>query len=155
MHLRLYGMMTSETTTFKISRFGKILTAALPYKLGDYDNHGIHDTHLKSTPQDLFYPQDFERKDLINMIDDQLDELEIILAKLGQARPYKGQAKKSSMFFGLDILVRTNGELILMEVNHKVGMSTKLQGTSESIAFGIRVDDWKWEQTKHLFDQRA
>ena len=152
MHLRLYGIMTSETTTFKISRFGKILTAAQPYKLDEFDNDLIHDTHLKSSPRDIFYPEEFERLDLLPFINQQLDELEVILAGLGQARPYSGQADKSYMFFGLDLLVRKSGHLILMEVNHKVGMSTILQGTKESVAFGIRVDDWKWENIKFLFD---
>jgi hypothetical protein len=53
----LFGQKDSSASPGETARpRGKILTAGLPYTRSDYDNPAIHDTHAKTTKENLFFP---------------------------------------------------------------------------------------------------
>jgi hypothetical protein len=121
-HLRLYGINLSDRSGFWIARgHGKILTAAKLFALANFADKGIHDTHLDSTPRDIIYPEDFPRPELLPQINGQLDQIEEALAKLSHPKPYP-QATRSFYIYGIDVMVRENGQIVLIEVNDRIGM---------------------------------
>jgi hypothetical protein len=149
-HVRLYGII-STGISFKISRFGSILTAGLPFKLEDFSNKLIHDTHGKTTERKIFYPEEFERQDLLDRVNLQLDELEIELGRLCDPKPYS-QAETAYTVLGIDLMVRTNGEIVLIEINDRPGLQPLHDLADEEYERSCRMlDEWIWENIKHLF----
>ena len=149
-HIRLYGIVSSGKP-FKISRFGSILTAALPFRREDFSNKLIHDTHGKTTERETLFPEEFERQDLLEVFNQQLDELEIELDKLCKPKPYP-QAERAYILLGIDLMVRTTGEIVLIEINDRPGLQPcngKITEEYQRLCFVL--DEWIWENIKHLF----
>jgi hypothetical protein len=117
-HLRLYGISISGSGKFSIAKYGKIITAAAPFILGDYDNKAIHDTHLKGAEKDLTFPDDYPSD--TNPVYEQLAALEVELSKLSNPLP-QPSAKRSFHVFGLDVMVDLAGKIYLLEINERPG----------------------------------
>jgi hypothetical protein len=118
-HLRLHGINLSTREGFWIAReHGRIFTAAKPFIMSDFEDKSIHDTHNISTPRDLFFPEDFPAPELLGKINTQLDAIEKALAKLSSPRPYP-QARRSFQVYGIDLMVRTDGTIVLIELNER------------------------------------
>jgi hypothetical protein len=65
MHLRMYWLVIAAGDagpfrTLLWEACGKILTAAKPYVRDCWQDKTIHDTHVGSTPQNLFWPDDLD-----------------------------------------------------------------------------------------------
>lgn len=131
-HLRMYLLIRAKTKTlpaiWSFHKTGKILTAELPYKMSDFHNKKIHDTHMDSTDDDYFYPDDMKKsKSELEYLNSQMIEIckncfEIVSESI------KGfdETKTAFEVFGLDFLVDANNKVYLLELNDKVGYeSTK------------------------------
>lgn len=146
MHLRMYLLTVFDGVAARtvLAPFGKILTAALPFTLGDYQNPAIHDTHMGSTDRDYYYPENYVGPD----ISEQLASLAADLAPIAnEARPYK-TSYAGCQYYGLDIMVNA-GKIVLIEVNDKVGLETK-----GDKGFYSRFANWLWQEISPNVTQR-
>lgn len=127
-HLRMYLLIhTYPQFSYQFWETGKILTAKLPFKNEDYHNSDIHDTHLKSTPRNLFFPKDAIKgckltKKNIQHIYSQIQEIADVLGILmrDNAKTY-AESKIGCEIFGLDLMITDDLNVILIEVNDRVG----------------------------------
>lgn len=126
-HLRLYFMMGLIDGFFvsKLFDFYEIFTALKPYKKSDWTNKDIHDTHGSNSEIDIIYPITIVDSHFYNnyqftylpKINDCLKYISKIASN--KIRPYS-QAKNAFEIFGCDVLLKDDGNIILMEINDKV-----------------------------------
>lgn len=150
-HLRMYWLVRPSfknnpfyQTLFNI---GKILTAKLQYKNDDYENNLIHDTHADTTPRNLFFPQDINlNQEQINKI---FKKMRKILKNVGDileknnVGPYE-ESKYAFEVFGCDFLIQDNFNVILMEINDKVGMWSVKNDTNIEYYDNFTKEYYKW-----------
>jgi glutathione synthase/RimK-type ligase-like ATP-grasp enzyme len=117
MHLRCYFMISIINNVFKsyLLETGKILTAKLPYIEDDYLNKDIHDSHVKSTECDYFFPEDLiKHKSVQNMsefykIMDKIRIIFNIISKIGFTTfEIYPNAKNAYEIYGADFIVTQN-----------------------------------------------
>lgn len=118
-HLRVY-LFVSTWGRWELYPRYRIITAALPYKKGDWQNKAIHDTHLKSTDKDYFYYLGGDMYDA--KTDLRIQRICKELVKHIQAKSYP-ESKAGYERLGLDFLVKESGTPILLEVNNNSGVS--------------------------------
>lgn len=125
-HIRMYMLINIYPKyECKMFNIGKIMTAKLPYIASDYHNKEIHDTHMGSTPKNLFFPKDFSNvlseKDIKSILG-QTKEIVDVLGEIYKpyAIPYP-ESKTAFEIFGIDFMVDSSLNVFLIEVNDKVG----------------------------------
>ena len=102
------------------------MTAALPYRDGDYANPDIHDTHVKSTPRNLFFPSDLDGvspeqcRRLFVQMENVLSCVGELL-RLAHVGSYK-ESRYAYEVFGCDFLVTRDMRPVLLEINQRIGM---------------------------------
>lgn len=131
-HLRTYLLVCSLNDSKSGSRymtkflnFYELYHALKPYKNIDYSNHDIHDTHFGSTERDFICPADLPsdlQKKMNDIIYPKMRECMLLISKMFRpyARPYP-EAKNAFELFGCDFLIRDNNEVVLMEINDRIG----------------------------------
>jgi hypothetical protein len=151
-HLRLYMLVRNNRRPSIARRHGRILTAADPYKQADWSNKRIHDTHVKSTRADFLYPRDFPAQDMLPGINEQLNALEVTLSTLcADITPYTAQAKSAYEIFGLDIMVRADGRVVLIEINDNWGCKFEDKNGADFKHFARLHNEWMWEHIADMF----
>jgi hypothetical protein len=133
----LVSFINGVFNSFLLS-FGKILTAKDKYDLSKPFTKHIHDTHFKSTDNDYFFPNDFTTDTIGKKVDSLV--INTIYNKCkkicsGITKIIKTEQKNTSLLypkqkngyyiFGLDLLIRDNLELVLIECNDQSGMDCK------------------------------
>eukprot|EP00727_Mastigamoeba_balamuthi_P005080 m51a1_g14570 hypothetical protein (399) ;mRNA; r:1068283-1069650 len=124
MHLRMYWLVRAEPFGEQLWERGKVLTASERYSAADLASDAVHDTHAKSTPRNLFFPEDVELGDAERA--SVLAQMRAVMAAVGDvlrghAVPYK-ESRSAYEVFGCDFLVeRQTLRPVLMEVNERVG----------------------------------
>jgi hypothetical protein len=146
MHLRMYIIGTARGC--KICRTADISTAALPYTQGDWQNERVHDTHFKSTPRDLYYPEDYPGDQ--SVLEPQLDELEAYLTDNFKFAPFE-TAEQSYQIFGADFMVE-DGKLKVIEINSKPGMYRKEEHSEKTENFRRKIDQWIFDNISWMFE---
>lgn len=134
-HLRLYYVISLINDTFNtfLWNIGKIMTAEKPFDMNIPFTKDKHDTHLKSTDDDYFYPKDFNKNlnKKINIEDDKIiyNKIKLICKAISQVIK-KSKSKllypnEKNMYhlFGLDIMVRDNLEPVFIELNEQPGLN--------------------------------
>jgi hypothetical protein len=144
-HLRAYLLVHNYGgLTVKFAPFAKIITAAKPYVKDHYNDKEIHDTHMASTDADYWFPEDFPVREFVAPIFVQMAQMaECIkecLAKKGM-RAYSN-ANTAYEIYGADLLVASDGELVLIEINDMVGYSCK--GAAKE--FFEKRARWEWDE---------
>jgi hypothetical protein len=127
---------------------GKMFTGGKPYVNDHFGDDSIHDTHAKSTDGDLFFPADLARggiaesERLQQHIWEQMQEVMTCVSRvlLPHARGYC-ESLHACEVFGLDFLVRSDGRIVLMEVNDKVGYAFNSPATS-AVPFSTKFFNW-------------
>lgn len=116
-HIRRYWLV-STNHIHNMCEIGKIITAAEDYKQSDYSNKKIHDTHMKSTPRDLFYPEDLPKTINKDKIEKQMQYILDIIYKMF-ARNIKtfSETKYAYEVFGIDFMIDSNETVYLIEIN--------------------------------------
>jgi hypothetical protein len=145
-HLRVFMVIVCDGVgdlikpTAKIYPNYRIRTAKNKYKTSEYENTYIHDTHAKDTIGSLDFESNFTPDDITNSNDKPLsnnfDELKqtvsrqiIEIGELMTAIAIKNKfrgfpdCERVYELFGLDILVRDDGSLILIECNQDPGVA--------------------------------
>jgi hypothetical protein len=110
--------------------FCRLYHAKLPYKNDDWENKEIHDTHLKSTSRNIFAPDDIPDpimksafvKKAWPKIQDCMQYVSKILEKY--CTPYDN-AKNAFEIFGCDIMVQSDYNIKLIEINEHTGLDLK------------------------------
>jgi hypothetical protein len=132
-HLRIYYIITvnSLEVRFGVYRTGEIAIGQLPYKMEDWGNKKIHDTHLKYGNYRQF-PVDYTgaftqsaSADVYKQIRDILAAISRLIA--GQIKPY-AEATNCFHLFGCDFMVDGDGRVVLIEINISPDVDTEVDG---------------------------
>ena len=141
-HLRIYyivAILEGEISCFFLDK-GKILTAKDPYNIDVPFSKGVHDSHLDSTDADYFFPNDLIQENISSLKKDSYSEnifdtilegireiakgISNIVIGVSKGKPnsllFENQ-KNGYYIYGLDILVKDNLELVLVECNNIPG----------------------------------
>jgi GNAT superfamily N-acetyltransferase len=135
-HLRLYLLIRAGAPEIDVPYRaelwpeGKIITAAEIYQEGDYDRPQIHDTHMKSTPDDYIFPNELQIPPGLNPDRARASiqtQLEAIAQSLGQIMAPHAHPLPESHYgfeiFGLDLMIQTvqgQPRVLLLEANTRV-----------------------------------
>jgi hypothetical protein len=138
-HLRTYliaGVVSGQYVA-KFLDFYELYHALKPYHNSDYSNHDIHDTHFGSTDQDYICPQDLPKAlqtRFNKYVYPNMRVCMLFVAKMfsSVAKPYP-ESQNAFEIFGCDFLVRDNNEVVLMEINDRIGF--KKYTTEKRIEF--------------------
>ncbi len=118
-HMRSYYLVHHEKSY--VYNHSQIYTAKSPYKNSDFQNKDIHDTHMKNSIKDLYFPESLK----ISKKDKSIIQGKIIdlLQKLNLIRKYKcfQESKDCYEILGVDLMVTKDMELKILEINDKLG----------------------------------
>ena len=107
----------------------RIITAKLPFKLSDFSNPEIHDSHLKSTDADYYFPQDFTTENmgititpeiittLLSKIRDIMKKVAMVAANDKEPVKLYNNHKNGFHILGPDIMITQDLNPILLEIN--------------------------------------
>lgn len=128
-HIRTFLMASiihGKFSTYMLD-FGRIFISKLPYVSTDWNNPEIHDTHMKSTPEDWFFPLDFTnantgRTDInveaIYNIFKQIRKIFIAVSKLlSKSVGLYDNVQNGFNIFGVDLMIRDDLSVVLIECN--------------------------------------
>jgi len=149
-HLRMYLLInTFPKYSHKLWKIGKIITAREKYASENYANKLIHDTHMKSTPKNIFFPENldgFSEKDKKYMFQ-QMEEITTAIAEIYKryAKPYP-ESKAAFEVFGLDFMIDDKLTVKIIELNDRVGYAPA-QGNAdkEFKLFSKRYYKWAYK----------
>lgn len=132
LHLRCFflaSIINGVFTTYFFD-FYRIYHAKLPFILGDWHNPAIHDTHLKSTDTNVFAPEDIidpeMKRKFIEIVNPKIEDCMFYVSKILEpyCEPYPN-AVNAFEIFGVDIMVRDNYDIVLVEINEHTGLELK------------------------------
>lgn len=157
-HLRVWFLASIINSTFSayMLDFARILTAKLPYQQSNWNNPDIHDTHLKSSDRDWFFPDDFTNSNITTpetnpetnpgknqseMIPDIINQNRVILTAvaklLSETVELYDNVKNGFNVFGVDLMItsdsRGNAKVVLLECNSEGTYKTKESGTHKKL----------------------
>jgi len=152
-HIRTYLMISKikdlkkETFIWKWSFFhqGKILTAQENYINDNWDNKLIHDTHIKSTQDDFYFPQDLNLDKFIE--DDIIKQMENIcyeifnIVKISNIKTFN-EVVNSFEVLGIDFMILDDYTVKILEVNNKLGYGIINQGTDKVNQYTFDFFNW-------------
>lgn len=139
-HLRMYILINSDLT-WSFWEKGKAMTAELEYKKSDWTNKKIHDSHGKTTPKDIYFPDDILQKNKIKDIINQMKYILNAVAKIIEPniKCYQ-ESEKCCEIFGIDFMITDDYIVKLIEINAEAG-------------YGYKDDNKKYkEYCKEYFD---
>lgn len=117
-HLRVYLFATTWGVFRRYPEY-RIITAKSDFVLDNWDREDIHDTHLKWTDADYFFRPDGDL--YIEKTDKQITEVCDEIIRHLNPKPYKESTAAYEML-GLDFLVKSDGDVVLLEVNTNAGI---------------------------------
>ena len=151
-HIRSYLLIskiknTNNSFNWKWSFFhqGKILTAQDDYINDDWDNKFIHDTHIKSTQDDFYFPQDlfldkFIEDDIIQQMKNVCFEIFNII-KSSNIKTFN-EVINSFEILGLDFMILDDYTVKILEVNNKLGFGVINQGSDKVNQYTYDFFNW-------------
>lgn len=107
-----------------IGKTFSIITAAHEYVRTDYSNKDIHDTHVKKSIQGLLFPRDADKEtsdQIFNSIKELFYHVTQIMRK--QRIGCYPDSKKCFEVYGADIMVTSDHEVKLLEINNNAGFT--------------------------------
>jgi len=127
-HMRVYFLYTylNQKAEGYLLDIAKIFTAKNKFVLEDYLNLDIHDTHLSSTPQPIYYERDFTKEygeKMTQKINKQMKTMFKSVLQCLNAKCYS-ESKDCYELFGADVMITDTFQIKLIEVNTKIGMGT-------------------------------
>ena len=154
-HLRIYLIIATATNRKPFQSVicrtvMKILTAGKDYNLDDLTDKEVHDTHAKTTPYNMLYPEDFHiTPEQDRQLHAQLDDLETMFGNVmrDKAAPYPDSTYGYEIF-GCDMMIDSVDNqlrLALLEINSNIGLSVRpLRNASDTrhLDYGNRFFDW-------------
>lgn len=108
-----------------VGRKFSIITANKEYVHGNYNDKDIHDTHIKKSIKNIFFPEDFDQN-LVNEINNQVIELFYhitnIMNSIDSSMCYQ-DSKKCYIVAGADIMITNTYQIKLLELNINAGFT--------------------------------
>jgi hypothetical protein len=153
-HLRMYWMVCPDRNGVYQSHLyniGKIVTAQDDFRLDDFQNPNIHDTHFKSTPVNRYFPYDLASENWIQKteIDDYYSQMATVLDCAFQILKPEIKSYPESKYgfevFGCDFMITTDNVVKLLEINarHDYGVHDMEKMNSEGfVKFCEGFYDW-------------
>ena len=154
-HIRTFLLASIINGKFKtdILDFGRIFTAREKYKQNDWNNTDIHDTHMKSTVKDWFFPKDFTNENISslsgvgnsNLLPDNTFEIVYDIFKqihnifnsvsklLEETAGVYENVKNGFNIFGIDLMIKDDFTVILIECNAEGTYKSKEPETHKKI----------------------
>jgi hypothetical protein len=121
-HIRMYLLINLfPSYSHKLFDIGKIITAKEEYKQSDFENKDIHDTHMKSTSKNMFFPHDLCCVDIEKIMIQMIritDSVSDMFEEYAKSYP---ESKTAFELFGLDFMVDSSLNVFLIELNDRVG----------------------------------
>jgi hypothetical protein len=131
-HLRVYYAISliNGKTNSHVFDFYEPFTALKPYKKSAWDDSDIHDTHARGTEKELVWPEDISNIQMKNEFQYKYvpkirECLGLITEMVNGKLDRYSEADNAFEVFGCDFLLLDDGEVILMEINDKVGFNFK------------------------------
>jgi hypothetical protein len=129
-HMRAYYMVYHDDKLGKMRGFIfkqlPIAVAKLPFVLSDFGNKDIHDTHFNGV-YDTFFPTDTTTlftAQQVEMIWEKLCIMFYHVLQISDAKCYQ-ENKKCYHVYGADIMITTDLELKLLEINSYIGLCSE------------------------------
>lgn len=141
-HLRMYLLVNIfPKYSHKLWEIGKIITAKKKYEPTKYDDKEIHDTHMKHTAKNMFFPKHLVGIDTDHIMK-QMVTISDAIAKIFEkhAKPYP-ESKTAFEVYGLDFMVDSTLNVFLIELNDRVGYAP---------ALGVRDKEFKQFNKKYF-----
>jgi hypothetical protein len=126
----------------------KILTAKLEYKNGEWLNKDIHDTHINTTLDDYYFPQDLHLSDEI--INEMFKNLLFIcknvfkIVKKSDIKTFD-EVVNSFEILGLDFMILDDYSIKLIEVNNKLGYGVLNKNSDKVKKYSFDFFEWIYE----------
>jgi hypothetical protein len=143
-HIRMYYLVSFINGIVNSFLFdiGEIITAKLQFNTNLPFSKDVHDTHAESTDADYFYPKDFNEVNLgLPITKKILDELmsKCMIICSGITNVFKAHKNKilfenqdnGYYLYGIDVLVKSNFEPVIIEINGKPSFGMKTLENSE------------------------
>jgi len=138
-HLRMYMINfvdDNNVTRTWFSRYGVIVTAKEKYINDDYLNPLIHDSHLKTTEVDRYFPDDFEAEFgsiLTRNVFAKMKEIVKYVASFQKLSNYT-ETENGYAIHGCDFIISSDKEVKLLEVNDQTSLATKAEKNKKFLA---------------------
>ena len=146
-HVRMYILINSDKT-WSFWEKGRVITANLDYKKGDWTNKDIHDTHVKSTSNDLYFPEDILPTKKYKHI---YKQMELILSAVADIiKPHVKcyeESKYCCEVFGIDFMITDDYVVKLIEINAEAGYTMKDKDNKKFKAFCSAYFDWFYKES--------
>jgi hypothetical protein len=148
-HIRMYFMVClgpNNEFTWHMWDRGKIVTAELDYKEDDYMNPKIHDSHFKSTPKNLYYPEDL--KESSENILTQMREILHIAAEVIQPHV---KPRPESIYgfevFGVDFMLTDKLDVKLIEINARHDYGHPIGDEKRFAEYSAAFHEWMYSNS--------
>lgn len=104
----------------------------------------IHDTHGKTTPRDLYFPQDLHLSDGdLQVVQNQLADMSRQVGHYGlKYLSVYDESQSGYHVFGIDVMITSGLEVKILEINSDPGLNMQCDNVAECSAFKMRF--WKW-----------
>lgn len=145
---------------WSIFKKSKILTAAKPYKKGDWKNKEIHDTHAESTDDDYFFPEDLVKYSNIKLSQEnqmdiykQIHDIGNLLFNIIKSKNPKTFEETVNSFeiLGIDFMITDKLEVKMLEVNSQLGY--KINQPDNPVVMNYNYDFFEWVYNKTIRKQ--
>lgn len=146
-HIRMYYLVSyiNGVVNSFLFNIGEIFTAKIEFNTDIPFLKEVHDTHSKSTDDDYFFPKEFNNKNLnIPMSQQILNEFQEKCKIICKSITKVFIANKDKILFnnqdngyylyGLDILVKSNLDPVIIEINTNPGFGNKTLEKSEYLS---------------------
>lgn len=153
-HIRAYILVNSgkpfgpEGFSWSFWRRGKLFTADLPYEKDKWTNKRIHDTHGKTTPRDIYFPEDIFNEEQTEEV---IKQMRLILnAAANIVKPHTKPYEESTYgceIFGIDFMVTDTLIVKLIEINAEAGYGYKDKEYSKYRQYCREYFDWFYSNT--------
>jgi hypothetical protein len=137
-HLRMYMINfvdENKVTRTWFSRYGVIVTAKEKYVNDDYLNPLIHDSHLKTTEVDRYFPDDFAEEFgtvMTRKVFSKMREIIKYVAGFQKLHNYT-ETECGYAINGCDFMI-SGEEVKLLEINDQTSLSTKAEKNKKFLA---------------------
>jgi hypothetical protein len=125
----------NKVTRTWFSRYGVIVTAKEKYVNDDYLNPLIHDSHLKTTEVDRYFPKDFADEFGLVMTRNVFLKMKEIIKYITTFQNLKNYAETECGYAinGCDFMI-SGEEVKLLEINDQTSLSTKAEKNKTFLA---------------------
>jgi hypothetical protein len=154
-HIRMYYLVRAAKRNLpfhaELWSRGSIMTAGLPYKSGDWQNCRIHDTHGKTTPRILWFPEDLPEPHNAPHIFAQMEAtMKLVQRALEPSLTIYPESIYAYEVFGCDFMIDASNHVFLLEINDHVGYPSE-SGSSSTAGytvsqFGHDYDYWIYDR---------